>query len=238
MEWRFSWDGIMISLGSPMPFFGTEARLAHRTDCGFLPFAGFGASRRLRGEPSGIEEDLKEVPAFHNVLTLLREGACMGRGESWLRDVLLVAKTADTAEEKAVAQKHVDAVMALLCDGLLPKGDSVVGFRTEATYPWPLLLNVRGAEIELARAPDAHRAVVGLVLELCRLVTTVNDFSATGAVTVPAIVLIDEPELHLGAREQRAFKQWLLDHFPNTQFIVATNSPDICEGEDQLIRLS
>lgn len=240
MEWRRNaQDEIMLSLGNPTSFFGQEVRATNRADGGTLPIAGFGAARRLRGEVLGLEADLKEVPALHKVLTLFREGASLGRGEAWLSDLYYLSHVADSDEKKDVAKKHFNAVMAVLRDGLLPAGDDVVGFKTNVTtYPWPLMLKVRGAEIELAKAPDAHRAIVGLVLELCRLITTANDFSATGEVTVPAIVLIDEPELHLGTGEQQAFKQWLVTHFPNTQFIVATNSTDICDGEDEPIRLS
>jgi len=234
LEWR---EGGSVVFSNPSPLFGQKT-VPHRTDGYRLPVAGFGATRRFRGEGREITQDLRDTPNLDKVLTLLREDAMFLRGLPWLRDLLFMAKTADMAEEKAVAQKHFDAVMAILRDGLVPRGDSVVGFRTESTYPWPLLLTVGDAEVDLIRAPDTHRAIVGLVLELCRLLTTVNDFSATGEVTIPAIVLIDEPELHLGALEQRAFKQWLLAHFPNTQFIVATNSPDICEGEDEPIRLS
>lgn len=235
LEWRT--EELVIEFSPPPSFFGHKT-VRYRTDGDRLPIAGFGATRRLRGEATWeVDSNLRDIPKLNKVLTLLREDATLIRGLSWLRELLFVAKTANTAEEREVAQKHFDAVVALLCDGLLPKGDSVVGFRTESTYPWPLLLKVRGTEIELILSPDMHRVVVGLVLEMCRLITTVNDFSATGEVTVPAIVLIDEPELHLGAQEQRAFKRWLVAHFPNTQFIVATNSPDICEGKDEPIRL-
>ncbi len=43
----------------------------------------------------------------------------------------------------------------------------------------------------------------------------------------PALVLIDEPELHLNAEWQREFLRHLLSLAPNNQYILATHSEDI-----------
>ena len=42
-----------------------------------------------------------------------------------------------------------------------------------------------------------------------------------------AIVLVDELELHLHPRWQRIIVSWLLETFPNCQFIVSTHSPQV-----------
>ena len=238
LEWRTSQDGVMISFSNPSSFFGPKT-VPQKNDGHLLPVAGFGAARRLVGESMSIQEDLKEEPNLNKVLTLLRDDATLIRGQSWLRDLFYSKTIADTVEKRVVAEKQFESVMAMLRDALMPEGVSVVGFKILPDGVSSLLLNVDGAEIPLTRSPDAYRAMVGLVLELCRLITTADDFATTGdskaiTVTVPAIVLIDEPELHLGRSELQAFKRWLLAHFPNTQFIVATNvidddeTPQVC----------
>lgn len=52
------------------------------------------------------------------------------------------------------------------------------------------------------------------------------------------IVLIDEVELHLHPRWQRKFIPWLLETFPNCQFVVTTHSPQVLgEVEADAIRV-
>ncbi|RYF85174.1 MAG: hypothetical protein EON98_07305 [Chitinophagaceae bacterium] len=54
--------------------------------------------------------------------------------------------------------------------------------------------------------------------------TTANPFHG------PAIVLIDEIELHLHPKWQRKIVGYLSKKFPNTQFIATTNSPVIVQA--------
>ena len=51
--------------------------------------------------------------------------------------------------------------------------------------------------------------------------------------TEPAIVLVDEIDLHLHPRWQRAIFQYLGNCFPNTQFVVTAHSPLIVEATPQ-----
>lgn len=52
------------------------------------------------------------------------------------------------------------------------------------------------------------------------------------------IVLIDEVELHLHPRWQRRFIPWLMETFPNCQFVVTTHSPQVLgEVEAACIRI-
>ncbi len=52
------------------------------------------------------------------------------------------------------------------------------------------------------------------------------------------IVLIDEVELHLHPRWQRRFIPWLMETFPNCQFVVTTHSPQVLgEVEAECIRI-
>jgi len=48
--------------------------------------------------------------------------------------------------------------------------------------------------------------------------------------TEPAVVLVDEIDLHLHPRWQRTLLQFLSDTFPNTQFIATAHSPLIVQA--------
>ena len=53
----------------------------------------------------------------------------------------------------------------------------------------------------------------------------------------PAVVLIDEPELHLNAQWHRRFVNSLFDLAPHNQYIVATHSVDVMDSVDEDRRL-
>jgi predicted ATP-binding protein involved in virulence len=54
--------------------------------------------------------------------------------------------------------------------------------------------------------------------------TSPNPFSE------PAIVLLDEADLHLHPKWQRSIRQDLTSHFPATQFIVTAHSPIVAQA--------
>jgi len=53
----------------------------------------------------------------------------------------------------------------------------------------------------------------------------------------PAVVLIDEPELHLNAQWHRKFVNSLFDLAPENQYIVATHSVDVMDSVEEDRRL-
>ncbi|MGW4382841.1 AAA family ATPase [Kitasatospora sp. NPDC004531] len=57
--------------------------------------------------------------------------------------------------------------------------------------------------------------------------------------TPPGPVLIDDVDRHLHPVWQQRIGGWLTEHFPRTQFLVATHSPYVCQAADPgaLIRL-
>lgn len=50
----------------------------------------------------------------------------------------------------------------------------------------------------------------------------------------PAIVLVDEIDLHLHPEWQRKIIHWLSNHFPNTQFIVTAHSPLVIQSAENV----
>lgn len=48
----------------------------------------------------------------------------------------------------------------------------------------------------------------------------------------PAVVIVDEIDLHLHPKWQRTIKKYLTDHFPNAQFICTAHSPFIVQASE------
>ena len=83
---------------------------------------------------------------------------------------------------------------------------------------------------KLSQLSDGYRAMLALVMDLSRRMAESRidgNLSNESLLLTPAIVLIDEVELHLHPSWQQTVLNTLLDIFPNTQFIVTTHSPQV-----------
>lgn len=84
--------------------------------------------------------------------------------------------------------------------------------------------------LSLQQLSDGYRTMLALVMDLARrmaLAAQKYKNEIKNALDYPAIVLIDEVELHLHPAWQQRVLPSLLEIFPNTQFIVTTHSPQI-----------
>jgi predicted ATP-binding protein involved in virulence len=85
-------------------------------------------------------------------------------------------------------------------------------------------------ELPVSRLSQGFQSIFLITLDLVRRMIQANrdaDFEGNNLLHTPAIVLIDEIELHLHPSWQQKVLPILLDVFPNTQFIVTTHSPQI-----------
>lgn len=92
----------------------------------------------------------------------------------------------------------------------------------------PRGLTVRKGNIELhvEQLSTGERTFLSIAGDLARRLAMVSGEGSDPRLG-RAIVLIDEVELHLHPRWQRKLMPWLLDAFPNCQFIATTHSPQI-----------
>ena len=98
--------------------------------------------------------------------------------------------------------------------------------------PPELILYRKGTDIyyKVSQLSDGYRVMLALVMDLARrMAQTSHDCGKSGEqlLHVPAIVLIDEVELHLHPSWQKTVLTTLMEIFQNTQFIVTTHSPQV-----------
>jgi len=78
-----------------------------------------------------------------------------------------------------------------------------------------------------------YKASIAWIFDLVkRMLDHYSEFEKP--LSMPAIVLIDELDLHLHPSWQRRITQYLTEYFPNVQFIVTTHSPLIIQSADNL----
>ena len=105
-----------------------------------------------------------------------------------------------------------------------------------AVKPPPrLLLTENNEELELSQLSDGYKTMIGLSIDLSRRMAAGNP-DMDNPLESPAIVLIDEVDLHLHPAWQQRVVSDLLRCFPNTQFVLTTHSPVIVEGVNNLLK--
>lgn len=92
--------------------------------------------------------------------------------------------------------------------------------------PRGLMVNKQGIELRIDQLSTGERIFLAMAGDLARRLAMLAGDDANGK-SPRAIVLIDEVELHLHPKWQRAILPWMLRAFPQCQFIVTTHSPQV-----------
>ncbi len=90
-----------------------------------------------------------------------------------------------------------------------------------------LMLDKNGTSFYVSQLSDGERGSLALVFDLALRLVQANPELDDPLRNGKAIVLIDELDLHLHPKWQRAIVQRLSSTFPSCQFIVTTHSPQI-----------
>lgn len=186
---------------------------------------GYGATRRMG------RRTLSESLASETCLTLFDDTAELVNAEEWLLQADYASKTA-TGDVKKQAETRRDQVIELVC-GILPEGGvtgirfglnedkAVMTPRVEAKTPFGW---VRLRDLSLG-----YQAALTWMVDLAaRMLERYPD--SPNPLAEPAIVLVDEIDLHLHPKWQRELITKLRTTFPKTQFIVTAHSPLIVQA--------
>lgn len=185
---------------------------------------GYGASRRMRESTLVTQEDEN----IGNWDTLFDEDLGLGNAEEWLLKIHLNARSSTPEIASKFEQQLTEVIQVLksilpdIQDICIPQLTSVkeharVEFQTP--YGW---VSVRSLGI-------GHRTMIAWVVDLARrLFERYPD--SPDPLAEPAVVLVDEIDLHLHPKWQRQIITYLSERFPNTQFIVTAHSPLIVQA--------
>lgn len=107
--------------------------------------------------------------------------------------------------------------------------------------PRAIIIDKGGEEFNFTELSDGEKCYITLVGDIARRVAMTNS-QTQNALDAPAIVMIDEIDLHLHPSWQQNVVENLKRAFPNVQFIITTHSPFIISsmkktGGNQMIAL-
>lgn len=184
---------------------------------------GYGAARRMgRG---ALSDEVQDDPTA----SLFTEDTSLVNAEEWLLQADYAASRSSPIQEDA--KKRRDQIKEVLIK-LLPDVADIrfaqtrrrapnlkLGMEVKAPYGW---VSVRDLSL-------GYKTLVAWMVDLAsRLFDKYPDSS--NPLAEPAVVLVDEIDLHLHPKWQRSLMRYLTDLFPNTQFIATAHSPLIVQS--------
>ena len=186
-------------------------------DLGGLKCYGYGASRRQR-QSLLAEKNL----GFMHISSLFDEQAELPNAEEWLLQLDYLAKRTRNPKIRLQKERAIELLIKVLPDvediGFRPNNQKV-GLEFKTSYGW-----VKQRELSLG-----YRTLIAWLSDLTgRMFDRYPE--SPNPIAEPAVVLIDEIDLHLHPIWQRDILGFLSERFQNTQFIVTAHSPLVAQA--------
>ena len=184
---------------------------------------GYGASRRM-GETS-LSEKTDDDP----FISLFSENVALLNAEEWLLQADYAAHAASNSSARERAEKRRDEIKEVLIK-LLPDVEDIKFVQLTENQLKP------GIEV---KTPYGWVSIKDLSLGYKTLIAWMVDFASRmfdrypdspNPLAEPAVVLVDEIDLHLHPKWQRNLMSFLTELFPNTQFIATAHSPLVVQA--------
>jgi len=188
-----------------------------------LVIYGYGTARRM------APNSLSETDNQDATTTLFSEEATLINTEEWLLQTYLAAKNGIKK-----AEWQLDEIKKVLTSGILP---DVKDFEIKTTEQPPfntyVLFQTDYGKVRLKELGYGYQTCLSWLADLMK-----RQFDrypdSENPLAEPAIVLVDELDLHLHPEWQRQIIQFLTKQFPRIQFIVTSHSPLVVQSADQL----
>lgn len=182
---------------------------------------GYGTSRMMIDSQS-VQGD--------NTQGLFDNKTLLSNVEEWLKELKFAVNNKIKSAEKRYHQ-----VEQILCGGLLPEVSQIriTTIPDKSSFEtFPEFLTSQGW-VRLEDLGYGYQATLAWVADLAkRMFDQYPDLE--NPLHGPAVVLVDEIDLHLHPEWQRKIIKYLSDLFPNTQFIVTAHSPLIIQSAENV----
>jgi energy-coupling factor transporter ATP-binding protein EcfA2 len=160
---------------------------------------------------------------FHG-FTLLRHPV------EWFKDRTFASVNPNSTEaSRTTAAAILEKVRDILLSVLPDVSELRIDTEREGLGPNRLRAKTSFGWVNIDNLGMGYQSVLALIIDIAsRLIEHYP--KSPHPLDEPAIVLIDEIDLHLHPRWQRTLQQQLTDHFPNIQFIATAHSPLVVQS--------
>jgi len=201
-----------------------RAKGVQRGILGGLKCYGYGASR-IMGESSLSEERPSDATA-----SLFKDDVELINAEEWLLQADYSAKASKSRSRIGqTTRKRRDQIREVLIDLLPEVYDIRVTKPTEKNLKPKVEFKTPYGWVSLNGLSLGYRAMITWMVDLANRMFERYPKSPN-PLAEPAIVLIDEIDLHLHPKWQRTIMRYLSERFVNTQFIVTAHSPLVVQA--------
>lgn len=184
---------------------------------------GYGASRRM-GKASLSEQRTEDTTA-----SLFSDDVDLINAEEWLLQADYAASRAAKGNTRAGERR--DQVIEIL-KALLPDVEDIRFQVTEEEISAPTVeFETHYGWVRLKDLSLGYRTMTTWMVDLASRLFDRYPKSAN-PLAEPAVVLVDEIDLHLHPRWQRTLLSFLSERFPNTQFIATAHSPLVVQAAE------
>jgi predicted ATP-binding protein involved in virulence len=181
---------------------------------------GYGANRIMG-------DSLLSKSMNTNSISIIFEGGKLLNAEEWLLQLDYAASKESKVKKLAVAKR--DQVKQILIDLLPDINDIRFTEPTKENLRSSVEFQTRFGWVSIHRLSLGYKTMVAWMVDLAaRMFERYPD--SDHPLAEPAIVLVDEIDLHLHPKWQRKIFEYLSDKFPRTQFIVTAHSPLVVQS--------
>jgi predicted ATP-binding protein involved in virulence len=187
-----------------------------------LALFAYGANRRMKSNemaprPPHLESE------FPNIVTLFSEEEFLGNAEEWLLRLHL-AQAFSTGKLRKENHKLLSEVIKILIN-VLPDISSIEVLKpTEAGEQPRVFFETPYGRVFISQLGIGHRTMIAWIVDLAQRMFERYP-NSPDPIAEPAVVLVDEIDLHLHPTWQRKLIGFLSERFKQTQFIVTAHSP-------------
>jgi len=187
-----------------------------------LNFYGYGATRK------NGKELLSKTTFPKNSISIFSDDATLINAEEWLLQTDYAIKSS-SGKTKDHLQKQFDRITEIL-KRILPDITDIRIAPPVEERPMPRAeFRTPYGWVRLSSLGLGYRTTIAWMVDLAvRLFKRYPD--SEDPLAEPAIVLVDEIDLHMHPTWQRTIMEFLTERFPNTQFIVTAHSPLVVQA--------
>lgn len=185
-------------------------------------FYGYGATRKMGGT------SLNDSKTSYHSASLFSDDALLINAEKWLLQSDYAVKSSPSGKTRTRLKKRFKQIVEILKQILPDIKDIRIELDEYRDLPTAKFLTPFGW-VRLSSLGLGYRTTISWTVDLAvRLFDRYPD--SEDPLAEPAIVLVDEIDLHMHPKWQRDIMQFLTDRFPNTQFIVTAHSPLVVQA--------
>lgn len=212
-----------LTFGNDRSQVGFSVVSLHYSEVGEIDCFGYGASRRMGNTSlSDKTDETSFASLFSDEVELLN-------AEEWLlqADYAAYATKSGTARKRAGQRRDEikEVLITLLPDvedirfAQLTEKQQKPGVEVKTPYGW---VSIRDLSL-------GYRTLIAWMVDFAsRMFDRYPD--SKNPLAEPAVVLVDEIDLHLHPKWQRTLMSYLSERFPNTQFIATAHSPLVVQA--------